>query len=109
MDSEQHNPVEIKDNDVLAGYVKELAEDVKLTQYNLREKSLMCSSIWAKWLSYLYKEKENLQRIQDIKQKVLKKKMAEQGSASLLKAKQEDSIKEHDQTMQKLTALNKKT
>lgn len=54
---------EIKTNDVLAEYIREFREDVKLTNANLREKALMCSSIWAKWLSYLYKEKENLSRI----------------------------------------------
>lgn len=52
--------LEIKTNQVLANYIKELAEDVKLSEYNLKEKSLTCSSIWAKWLSYLYLEKENL-------------------------------------------------
>lgn len=52
--------VEIKTNATLADYIKELKEDVKLSEYNLREKSLMCSSIWAKWLSYLFMEKEHL-------------------------------------------------
>lgn len=59
MDNEK-KPIELKSNDLLTNYIKELDADVKLTQYNLREKSLTSSSIWAKWLSYLYKEKENL-------------------------------------------------
>ena len=36
--------VEIKTNSTLSNYIKELQEDVKLSEYNLREKSLMCSS-----------------------------------------------------------------
>ena len=102
--------VEIKDNDILAGYIAEFQEDVKLTSVNLREKALMCSSIWAKWLSYLYKEKENLQRIADTKQKVLKKKLeGVKLNDSVLRMKSEDKIAENDETMKKLRALEKKT
>lgn len=68
--------IEIKSNQVLSDYIKELQEDVKLNEYSLREKSLMCSSLWAKWISYLYLEKDNLQRIAEMKQKILKKQMA---------------------------------
>ena len=84
---------EIKTNDLLASYIKEFSEDVKLNYTNLREKSLMCSSIWAKWLSYLYKEKENLQRIAETKQKVIKKKMADNKMTdSVLRMKSEDKL-----------------
>lgn len=68
--------IEIKSNQVLSDYIKELQEDVKLNEYSLREKSLMCSSLWAKWISYLYLEKDNFQRIAEMKQKILKKQMA---------------------------------
>ena len=68
--------IEIKSNQVLSDYIKELQEDVKLNEYSLREKSLMCSSLWAKWIAYLYLEKDNLQRIAEMKQKILKKQMA---------------------------------
>lgn len=109
-DTIESKVVEIKDNDILANYIKEFDDDVKLTQYNLREKSLMCSSIWAKWLSYLYKEKENLQRINDAKQKILKKKMSQtKTNDSILRMKSEDKITENDETMQKLNSLQKKT
>lgn len=70
----------------------------------------MCSSIWGKWLSYLYKEKENLQRIADAKQKVIKKKMAENKTQdSILRMKSEDKLSENDETVKKLNELNKKT
>ena len=101
---------EIKTNDLLASYIKEFSEDVKLNHTNLREKSLMCSSIWAKWLSYLYKEKENLQRIAETKQKVIKKKMADNKMTdSVLRMKSEDKLTENDETMKKLAELQKKT
>lgn len=102
--------LEVKTNLVLANYIKELSEDVKLTEYNLREKSLTCSSIWAKWLSYLYLEKENLQRIADAKKKVLSKKMSSSKvTDSVLRMKSEDKIAEGDDTMKKLAALSKQT
>jgi len=110
-DRDQQNEsrkVEIKTNDILANYIKELGEDVKLSEYNLREKSLMCSAIWAKWLSYLFMEKENLQRISDMKQKILKKKMSEcKMQDSVLRMKSEDKISENDENIKKLNALSK--
>lgn len=100
--------LEIKTNDVLANYIKELASDVKLSEYNLREKSLMCSSIWAKWLSYLFLEKESLQRITDMKQKILKKKMFEcKMHDSVLRMKSEDKLSENDENIKKLNAMAK--
>lgn len=102
--------VELKTNDILSNYIKELDADVKLTQYNLREKSLTASSIWAKWLSYLYKEKENLQRITETKQKILKKKAASNKMTdSVLRMKSEEKLAENDETILKLNELYKKT
>lgn len=110
LESKKTRNLEIKTNIVLANYIKEFGEDVKLTEYNLREKSLTCSSIWAKWLSYLYLEKENLQRIGDAKKKILAKKMSSiKSSDSILKMKSEDKILENDETMKKLAVLAKQT
>jgi len=101
---------EIVTNDQLASYIVEFNEDVKLSLGNLREKSLMCSSIWAKWLQYLYKEKENLQRISDTKKKVMQKKLSESKNIdSVLRLKNEDKIAESDETMRKLSDLGRKT
>lgn len=94
----------------MASYVKEFNDDVKLSLGTLREKSLMCSSIWAKWLQYLYKEKENLQRISDAKKKLLQKKMSDSKNVdSVLRMKNEDRIMESDDTMRKLMQLGKNT
>ena len=88
----------------------EFKDDVGLSMQNLREKSLMCSSIWAKWLQYLYKEKENLQRIADTKKKVMQRRMADsKNSDSVLRMKSEDRIMETDETMKKLVDLGRKT
>ena len=102
--------MEIQDNKELTKYIQELADDVKLDMYNLREKSLTSSSIWAKWLSYLYHEKSNLQRIADAKSKILKKKMSENKMQdSVLRLKAEDKIAENDDNIKKLNALQKRT
>ena len=102
--------IQIRNNQILSNYIKELNSDVKLNEFNLREKSLLCSSIWAKWISYLFLEKENLQRILDAKQKILKKKTASSKSQdSILKMKSEEKISENDETIKKLNALFKNT
>ena len=102
--------IEIKSNQVLSDYIKELQEDVKLNEYSLREKSLMCSSLWAKWISYLYLEKDNLQRIAEMKQKILKKQMAtSKVQDSVLRMKSEEKISEKDENMKKLNILSKQT
>ena len=110
MDEKPTRKVELKENADLQRYIKELEDDVKLTEYNLREKSLLCSSNWAKWLSYLFLEKENMQRIADAKQKLLKKKTAAAKSTdSVLRMKSEEKICESDETMKKLNLLSKQT
>lgn len=110
MDEKPTRKVELKENVDLQRYIKELEDDVKLTEYNLREKSLLCSSNWAKWLSYLFLEKENMQRIADAKQKILKKKTATVKSTdSILRMKSEEKISENDETVKKLNLLSKQT
>ena len=109
-DNNKEKIVEIKSNTILNNYIRELDNDVKLTISNLREKSLLCSSIWAKWISYLFLEKENLQRIVDAKQKVIKLKTSQSKMHdSVLRMKSEDKLSENDEKMQKLNALQKNT
>lgn len=69
---------------------------------------MLCSSIWAKWISYLFLEKDNLQRIIDAKQKIIKKKASESQS-SMLRMKSEDKISENDENIKKLNLLHKNT
>lgn len=90
----------------MANYIKEFADDVKLSEFNLREKSLTCSSIWAKWISYLFLERENLHRIVEAKQKILKNKLASSKMQdSVLKMKSEEKIAENDENIKKLNIL----
>lgn len=98
------------ENKELSKYVSELAEDVKLDIYNLREKALMSSSIWAKWLSYLYQEKENAERIKEIKKQYVSKKLAtNQTQDSVLRLKTEEKLLNSDKTIEKLNRLSKIT
>lgn len=90
--------------------MRELAEDVKLSVSNLREKSLLCSSIWAKWISYLFLERDNIKRIADAKQKILKSKASQtKMHDSLLKLKSEDKLAENDENLKKLNVLQANT
>jgi hypothetical protein len=102
--------VEIPSNKEMTRYIKELDEDVKLSEYNLREKSLLCSSIWAKWLNYLFKEKANLEKIGVLKQQILKKKLQENHvQDSILRLKNEDKVSGNDENIKKLNNLLKIT
>lgn len=101
--------VELKTNDVLQNYIKELLDDVQLTEFNLKEKSLLCSSIWAKWISYLFLEKENLQRILDAKTKIIKAKTNSNVKDSILRLKSEEKISENDEKIKRLNEMYKQT
>ena len=71
---------------------------------------MTASAIWAKWLSYLYHEKENLDKIAETKQKILKKKFAENKMQdSVLRMKSEEKIQANDVNIQKLNKLSKMT
>lgn len=102
--------IHIRSNPELENYIYEFEDDVKVTEFNLREKSLTCSSIWAKWLSYLHLEKETIQRIAQAKKKILSSRMKDvKSSDSILRMKSEDKIIENDETMKKLALLSKQT
>lgn len=99
----------LKDNPELNEYIVEFDNDVKLTLANIREKSLLVSTIRSKWLAYYMKEKENLARIKKVKSEVLQKKVAKSANNSVLRLKTEDSISQNDETIQKLNSLQEKT
>lgn len=110
MDNDINNNNLIKSNQILSKYMSELTSDVTINMHNIREKSLMSSSIWSKWLNYLFIEKENLQRITDAKKKLLEKKMQSNVNVdSILKLKSEEKISQNDETMKKLQNLYKQT
>lgn len=101
---------EVTLNKELSKYSKELNDDIKLDEYNLREKSLLNSSIWAKWLNYLFVEKDNLERLNRAKTKILKSKLSDiKNTDSVLRLKSEDKIKENDENIQKINELIRQT
>lgn len=102
--------VEIKSNKELTKYINELNSDVELSVSNIREKSLTCSSIRSKWLSYLYLEKENLERISLAKQKIIKQKSSQIANVdSVLRLKREEAIVKDDENIKKLNKLQELT
>ena len=110
MEEKVKEKVLVKDNKELANYIDELSKDVKLTSINLREKSLMCSSLWAKWLSYLFHEKETAEKIVAAKQKIMKQKIICHLCICFpVRMKSADKLAENDENLQKLTHLAKLT
>lgn len=106
----EDNRTILKENEELNRYIAELHEDLELSVTNLKEKSLMMSTIRSKWLSYLFKEKENLSRIKDAKVKILSSKLNDKSNnSSILRLKNEDSIARNDETIQKLGKMQKVT
>ena len=92
--------VEISTNKELSKYIEELENDVKLTEFNLREKSLLASSLWSKWLSYLFLEKSNLDKIQLAKTKCIKQNMSESKiQDSVLRKKNEENLLANNDTL----------
>lgn len=104
------NKTTLKENEELNKYIVELNDDLNLTIGNLKEKSLMISTIRSKWLSYLFKEKENLSRIKDAKTKIITSKANEKSiNSSVLRLKNEDNVSQNDETVKKLAKMQKIT
>lgn len=100
---------EFHDNQDLNDYNRELNEDMKVTKMNIREKSLMVSSLRVKWLNYYFKEKENLQRIKKAKDKIIKSKIGNNSlSNSVLKMKSEDVLSGNDEQVKKLNEMSER-
>ncbi len=100
---------EFHDNQDLNDYNRELNDDMKVTKMNIREKSLMVSSLRVKWLNYYFKEKENLQRIKKAKDKIIKSKIGNSNlSNSVLKMKSEDVLSGNDEQVKKLNEMSER-
>lgn len=100
----------LKDNEELNKLINEFNEDIELNIHNIRDKSFLVSTIRAKWLARYFKEKENLERIKKAKTKILQKKVASSETASsILRLKNEATISQNDETIQKLNAMAKIT
>jgi len=87
-------------------YSNELKDDLKLTLSNLREKSLTTSSMKAKWVGYMAKEKEALQKLVTLRSEYQKSLLAKnKGSSALDKLK--TSVNQDDETLKKIDATRK--
>ena len=86
-------------------YSNELKEDLKLTMSNLREKALTTSSMKAKWVGYMAKEKDALQRLlairADYQKSILVKNKGGNAFDKLKNSTQED------ETLKKIDATRK--
>ena len=86
-------------------YSNELKEDLKLTLSNLREKSLTTSSMKAKWIGYMAKEKDALARLMTIRSEYQKSLMANsKGGNAFDKLK---TVNTEDPTLKKIDATRK--
>ena len=86
-------------------YSNELKEDLKLSLSNLREKSLTTSSMKAKWIGYMAKEKEALTKLVSLRAEYQKKLLANtKGNNAFDKLK---SANVEDETLKKIDATRK--
>lgn len=99
---------ELSDNPDMNNYFRELNEDMTLTRSNIIDKSLKVSVYRVKWLNKLKKEQENFRRITEMKEKILKSKLKNNPSESVLKMKSEDIISDNDEKIKKLNDYLKK-
>ena len=86
-------------------YSKELKEDLDLTLSNLREKSLTTSSMKAKWVGYMAKEKDALQRLVAIRAEYQRSLVAKNKGGNAF-----DKLKvagQEDETLKKIDATRK--
>lgn len=86
-------------------YSNELKEDLKLTMSNLREKALTTSSMKAKWVGYMAKEKDAMQRLMAIRADYQKSLLAKnKGGNAFDKLK---TATQEDETLKKIDATRK--
>lgn len=86
-------------------YSNELKDDLNLTLSNLREKSLTTSSMKAKWVGYMAKEKEALQKLTSIRAEYQKTLLSKNKGASAF-----DKLKtanQDDETLRKIDKTRK--
>ena len=86
-------------------YSNELKEDLKLTMSNLREKALTTSSMKAKWVGYMAKEKDAMQRLMAIRADYQKSLLAKNKGGNAFD-KLKNSTQE-DETLKKIDATRK--
>lgn len=94
---------------VLNGYIEELEKDIRITKTNIKEKSMMVSSLRSKWLNYYFFEKEeNLSKLVILKEIYSKKKISSKNiSDPLIKIKAEVALENGDAKLIKVNEMIK--
>ena len=85
-------------------YSRELKDDLNLTLSNLREKSLTTSSMKAKWIGYMAKEKEALQKLNSIRAEYQRTLAAKAKGNAFDKLK---TVNQDDETLKKIDQTRK--
>lgn len=86
-------------------YSVELKEDLKLSLSNLREKSLTTSSMKAKWIGYMAKEKEALSKLLSLRGEYQRKMLAQNKTGNAFDKLR--SANTEDETLKKIDATRK--
>lgn len=101
MDNE--NNTDVKESPAIQ-YSRELKDDLNLTLSNLREKSLTTSSMKAKWVGYMAKEKEALQKLSAIRAEYQRTLAAKAKGNAFDKLK---TVNQDDETLKKIDQTRK--
>jgi hypothetical protein len=92
---------------ILDKYIEEFKSDTIINEINLKEKSLMLPGLKAKWVSRLITHKNNLNKLQKNKKKIIKE--AIPAVRESLPVKLSDSyIKEHVEEINTVSEFSKK-
>lgn len=97
------NEEQVKESPAIQ-YTRELKDDLNLTLSNLREKSLTTSSMKAKWIGYMAKEKEALQKLNAIRAEYQKSLVAKSKGNAFDKLK---TVNQDDETLKKIDTTRK--
>ena len=103
MDKDNGNIVDAKESPAIQ-YSRELKDDLNLTLSNLREKSLTTSSMKAKWVGYMAKEKEALQKLSSIRAEYQRTLAAKAKGNAFDKLK---TVNQDDETLKKIDQTRK--
>lgn len=101
---EKENSAEDAKESPAIQYSRELKDDLNLTLSNLREKSLTTSSMKAKWVGYMAKEKEALQKLSSIRAEYQRTLAAKAKGNAFDKLK---TVNQDDETLKKIDQTRK--
>ena len=86
-------------------YSMELKEDLKLSLSNLREKSLTTSSMKAKWIGYMAKEKEALSKLMSLRGEYQRKVLSQNKTGNAFDKLRTANVE--DETLKKIDSTRK--